>query len=113
MPSGLDRVSLHFSALVEASHKTQLEIAREAGFGSPNTISMIKTGKTRLPIARIPALAKALNSDPLELFSIALEEYEPEIWAVFASLAPSMLVTPKELDLIVSLRKAARSGVIT
>lgn len=112
MSTGLDRVSLRFKSLVEASPKTQLEIAREAGLGSPNTISMIKTGKTKLPIARIPALAKALNSDPLELFSLALETYEPEIWSVFASLAPSMLITRKELDLIFTLRKAARTGAL-
>jgi transcriptional regulator with XRE-family HTH domain len=112
MPTGLDRVSLRFKSLVEASPKTQLEIAREAGLVSPNTISMIKTGKTKLPIARIPALANALDADPLELFSLALETYEPEIWNVFVSLAPSMLVSRKELELIVALRKAARTGAL-
>ncbi|OYX07428.1 MAG: hypothetical protein B7Z15_15790, partial [Rhizobiales bacterium 32-66-8] len=43
--------------------KTQAEIANEAGFINPNTVSIIKTGGARLPIDRVPALAKALDTD--------------------------------------------------
>lgn len=44
--------------------KTQAEIASEAGFANFNMMSMIKSGATRLPIDRVPALADALKIDP-------------------------------------------------
>ncbi|GGC10561.1 hypothetical protein GCM10011363_29060 [Marivita lacus] len=42
---------------IEQSHKTQKEIARDAGLAHPNVLSMMKTGECKVPIARIPALA--------------------------------------------------------
>src|SRR5690606_23967372 len=57
--------------------KTQQQIAREAGFPRSNMLSMIKKGKTRLPLERVPALAKALEIDPAVLFRVALKELWP------------------------------------
>lgn len=105
-------VATYFSALVNASPKTQEEIAKEAGFDSTNTISMIKTGRTKLPLARIPALSKALGSDPKEMLAICLEAYQPELAGVLAAIAPSMLISSQELRLVQSLRTAARVGVL-
>ena len=50
--------------------KTQAEIAAEAGFTNVNMLSMIKTGATRLPIDRVPALAAALDVDAARLFQL-------------------------------------------
>lgn len=41
-------------------HKTQAEIAEQAGFINPNMIAMLKSGATKLPLDRIPSLAAAL-----------------------------------------------------
>ena len=41
--------------------KNQVEIAVEAGFVNTNMLLMIKSGKTKLPLDRVPALAKALD----------------------------------------------------
>lgn len=57
------------------SIKTQAEIANETGFINPNMLSIIKTGSNRLPIDRVPALAKALNTDPRHLLQLALEQW--------------------------------------
>lgn len=57
------------------STKTQAEIANETGFINPNMLSIIKTGSNRLPIDRVPALAKALNTDPRLLLQLALEQW--------------------------------------
>ncbi|MGY3264585.1 hypothetical protein [Lysobacter sp. HA35] len=113
MPSpSIKHVAQYFSALVDASPKTQEEIAREAGFDSVNTISMIKTARTKIPLARIPALAKVLDADPKEMLALALEAYQPELYDVLSTIAPSMLVSEQELRLIHSLRAAARSGIL-
>lgn len=60
--------------LTLTSIKNQAQIAAEAGFTNPNMISMIKSGRTRLPIDRVPALAKALDVDPRRLLQLAVEQ---------------------------------------
>jgi transcriptional regulator with XRE-family HTH domain len=55
--------------------KSQAEIATEAGFVNPNMISMIKSGSARLPIDRVPALARALEVDPRRLLQLAVEQW--------------------------------------
>ena len=65
--------------LLELKHKkTQAEIAEEAGFVNPNMVTMIKQGATKLPIDRVPALAKALEVDPaLRNVSTTLSPHSP------------------------------------
>jgi transcriptional regulator with XRE-family HTH domain len=55
--------------------KSQAEIATQAGFASTNMISLIKSGSTRLPLDRVPALAVALEVDPARLLQLALEQW--------------------------------------
>lgn len=87
--------------------KTQGDIARQAGFTRPNYFSMIKTGVTRLPLDRVPALAKALEVDPTRLFMLALEQRggdttESAIRAIFGTL-----VTENEVDWLEEIRSAS------
>lgn len=105
-------VAAYFTALVNASPKTQDEIAKEVGLDSVNVISMIKTGRTKLPLARIPGFAKALDTDPKEMLAVALEAYQPELYGVLSAIAPSMLVSTNELQVLSALRAAARSGIL-
>jgi len=58
--------------------KSQREIAAEAGYPKPNILSMIKHGETKLPLERVPAIAKALDCDVALLFSLALQQYFDE-----------------------------------
>lgn len=51
--------------------KNQAQIADEAGFVNPNILSMLKAGKSKLPLDRVPALAVALDCDPSRLFRMA------------------------------------------
>lgn len=57
-----------------AHKKTQKQIALESGFVNPNLISMIKTGATKIPLDRVPALAVAIETDPGHLMRLALEQ---------------------------------------
>jgi transcriptional regulator with XRE-family HTH domain len=59
-----------------AYRKTRRKIAKEAGL-EPNMVSMIKHGKARLPLDRVPALAEALEIDPALLFRTALTDLWP------------------------------------
>ena len=43
--------------------KTQAEIAAEAGLRSLNFLTMLKNGTSKVPLDRVPALAKALEAD--------------------------------------------------
>lgn len=59
----------------DLSHrKTQAEIASEAGFANANMVSFLKTGKNKVPIDRVPSLAKALEVDPAFLMRLALDQ---------------------------------------
>ena len=48
--------------------KSQIETATEAGYVNPNMLAMIKNGLTKLPLDRVPSVAKALECDPKLLF---------------------------------------------
>ncbi|MCE0506404.1 helix-turn-helix transcriptional regulator [Roseivivax sp. GX 12232] len=65
---------------VDASGKTQREIAEEVGFPRQNVISMLRSGEMRLPVDRAPALARVLGIDEKLLISTAMTEYMPETW---------------------------------
>ena len=54
--------------------KSQLQIASEAGFPSPNMITMIKQGASKLALDRVPSMARALEADPAYLMRLALEQ---------------------------------------
>lgn len=58
-----------------APRKTRNEIAAEVGFNRPNILSMLKAGEAKLPLDRVPAMAKALEADPAYLFRMALEQH--------------------------------------
>ena len=78
--------ALMISTAIKNSEKTQASIAAEAGFARPNVLSMIKKGEMRVPIDRVPALARATDLDPLLLLHVAMSEYMPETWQAVLSI---------------------------
>jgi len=68
----------YLAAQIDANDKTQREIALALGYARPNLITMFKQGLTKVPIEKVPALAKVLGLDPLHLLTFALREYMPE-----------------------------------
>jgi transcriptional regulator with XRE-family HTH domain len=53
--------------------KTQAEIASEAGFANANMMTFLKNGRNKVPLDRVPALAKALEVDPAYLMRLTIE----------------------------------------
>ena len=105
-------VAMYIATSISRSGKSHTQIAKEAGFPKPNVLSMIKAGRTLVPMARIPALAKALGTDPKILLDGCLAAYHPEIHRIISSLAPSMLISRGELSVVRALRHAVRIGAI-
>ena len=87
--------------------KTQAEIATQAGFINVNMLAMIKAGSNRLPIDRVPALAKALDVDPAYLLLLALEQQigSTEAQAIVSIL--STAVTQNEMAWVEAIREAS------
>lgn len=97
--------------IVELRHrKTQAAISAESGFKRPNVLAMIKSGAIKLPLDRVPALAKALECDPARLFTMAVEQLggdttDRAIRDVFGTI-----VTENEAAWIEEIRKASRNS---
>ena len=87
----------HLANAIRSSRKTQKVIAREVGIPRPNVLSMMKLGQCKVPIDRIPALAKACGVPAAPLLKVALAEYHPEILAVLETTVEAFL-TPDEVD---------------
>ena len=105
----LSRTTLaqYISAQIDLSCKSQIEIAAESGFAKPNMITMIKQGKTPLPMQRLWALATSLEIDPLDLYIRKMEEDSPDIWNhIECNIFKQVFLTQKEIELIRSLRKS-------
>lgn len=105
LPAHSSKGTFHhvISALIELSPKTQMEIAAELGFSKPNIVSMFKSGATKVPIERLPALAKILDVDPAYLLRLALQEYMPKLLTLIESSC-GFTVTENEKEIIKELR---------
>ncbi|SCY07005.1 helix-turn-helix domain-containing protein [Paracoccus tibetensis] len=56
-----------------AFRKSQAGIAAEAGFPNANMMTFLKNGRNKIPLDRVPSLAKALEIDPAYLMRLALD----------------------------------------
>lgn len=94
---------------ITQGEKLQEDIAVECGFANSNIISMIKNGTTKLPLAKVGVMARALGVDPAYLLRLTMTEYMPEVWSVMESIfGRSSFVTESELDLLALMRQRAQ-----
>lgn len=94
--------------VLELKHKrSQAEIAEQAGFVNANMVTMIKNGSTKLPLDRVPALAKALDSDPALLLRLALEQSEGKTAATAIYEIIGQPITKNEMAWILEIRDAS------
>ena len=94
---------------MDLSGKTQRDIATEAGWERPNVISMMKQGVTKIPVERVPALAKACGVDPALMIQIVMQEYQPELWRTLVSTLGEPLTEDEKQNL--EEYRAQRDGV--
>ena len=101
----LSETARFISARIEASQKSDHQIAKEAGFRAAANVSLIKSGSSQLPIGHIGKFAQALNADPVELLTMCIREYYPETWESISPFLDTVL-TADEISLIKALRFA-------
>jgi transcriptional regulator with XRE-family HTH domain len=89
--------------------KTAREIASEMGYEKANMISMFKTGDVKVPLDKVPALAKALNVDVAFLFRLALQQYWKNENKVIASIFGGVF-TDNEREIIDYIRSSSRNS---
>ncbi|MEZ5887885.1 MAG: XRE family transcriptional regulator [Paracoccaceae bacterium] len=87
--------------------KTQAQIAQEAGFLTANMVAMLKRGASKLPLDRVPGLAKALECDERMLFNMALEQITDEGTATAIKKIFGTVVTENEVAWLGLLREAS------
>lgn len=87
--------------------KSQIEIAVEAGFVSRNMLSMLKGGASKLPVDRVPSLAKALDCDPAYLLRLTLEQIEGDTAADALMEIMGTAVTENEKAWLHEIRAAS------
>lgn len=69
------RFSKYLTKHLAKSPKSQKEIAEAVGFTNPNMITMLKQGHVKLAIDRVPAMARTLGVDPVDMFKLALTQF--------------------------------------
>lgn len=89
---------------IETSGLLQADIAKACEFEKPNVITMIKQGKTKLPLAKIGHMARALNVDSILLFKMVIGEYMPDTWTAIEALYNQPMLTENELAIIKAVR---------
>ena len=104
-------VAEYLSAQLDVSEKSQKEIAKEIGYDRPNVVSMMKCGVTKLPIAKVGPLAKALGVDPHRLLDLAMREYQPDNWEAIQEVY-GISVTSGERKIIERLRSKTKGAEI-
>lgn len=88
--------------------KTQREIAAEIGYEKANMISMFKRGEVKIPLEKIPALAKSLHVDPGHLFRLALEQYWPGLGETIVGIFGRTVTANEEEILVKPWREATK-----
>jgi transcriptional regulator with XRE-family HTH domain len=90
---------------IDESGLTQREIAERSGFKRANIISMMKSGETRVPLNRIPALSAVLGMDERDFLIIAIEEYHPGVHEVLVETL-GIPLTEAETGILTMFRMA-------
>jgi DNA-binding Xre family transcriptional regulator len=90
--------------------RSQLEIAKIAGFESTNMISMLKAGTSKVPLARVTDLARALECDPGHLMRLALEQHLPPEVVTEITISLGGLISSNEVKLLARIRELSRQG---
>jgi transcriptional regulator with XRE-family HTH domain len=94
--------------LPRRTNMTNEELADDMGYARSNIISMWRTGKSRIPLERLPDLSRLLNVSMAELMPMWVEQYAPQIRVEVGKMF-NRLVTENEFEVIEAIRQASES----
>lgn len=97
------QVANFITSRIEVTNKLQKDIAAKCGFNKANIITMIKQGLTHLPLDKIDPMANVLETDPVQLFEMCMEEYHPSTWKALAPFMESA-ISQDEHRMLIALR---------
>lgn len=93
--------------------KTQRQIASEVGYDQPNIISMWKRGETKVPLRKIPALARSIGGDPTHMWRLALEQFdEPGVGQAVQEIFGN-IVSNNEAELVFHVRQLTNDADVS
>ena len=102
-------------ALIEARQKElgvcEFELAEALGFERQIVFTQIQLGKMRFPLDKLPALAKFLDLDAVDLLRVALPDMAPGLLEVVEGIFNPLKLTTAEVNLIHHLRKLSGDRV--
>ncbi|MBS3904581.1 MAG: helix-turn-helix transcriptional regulator [Simkania sp.] len=104
-------VAAFLEKVINRSSYSQKEIAEMCGFNSPNIITMLKQGVTKVPVEKVPALAKALDVDPVEFFELVMKSYRPKEYQVIVEIFGEP-ISEAERTVIKLLRQIIPAGLL-
>lgn len=105
-------VAEYLTQQINICGRSQKEISEDLGYDKPNIITMFKQGKTKLPINKVPGLAKSLGVDPVHFLRIVMSEYSPETWSVIDALVGRSLLSESEAVILDIVRTIAEGQAI-
>jgi plasmid maintenance system antidote protein VapI len=108
-PSRNVSVAEYLAFHLDASNRTQREIANEIGYTNANVITMFKQGLTKVPPHVAPKLAKALGLDPAMFLRMVLQEYMPELLEVVERQVGG-LCSQNEFQMLKVIRSATKNA---
>jgi transcriptional regulator with XRE-family HTH domain len=95
--------------IAKSMGKTQRDIAEAVGYDKPNSINMMAKGTMKVPMDKIPALAKALNVDAGFLFRLALNTQWPEAADAISQIFGTPL-TRNETEIVNFIRGVSKNS---
>ena len=102
------KVSDYLEQQLALCGKSQREVSAEIGYPNPNIMTMLKTGATKIPLAKVGLLAKALGVDPAHFLRLVMNEYMPEVWEQIEDiLGKDRLLCGQDRDIAAFVRDTA------
>ena len=97
---------------IEGSDKSQRELSDLVGYKNPNMIAMLKVGRVKLALDRVPAMARALKVDPMDLFKMALTQFhDPDTCKELLSIIETGV--SKEEAEVLEIARSASGGTLS
>jgi hypothetical protein len=102
-------VAEYVASIVGFSGKSNAQISEEIGYGveRANFVSMIRTGRAKIPISKVSVFAKSVGVDPVHMLRLVMREYSPETYEALEPFLTSAL-TEGETQVLNVMRKEAQ-----
>jgi transcriptional regulator with XRE-family HTH domain len=91
-------VAEYFSFYLHRSGKSHKKIAEALGIKNPNIVSMLKSGRTKIPLGRVAEIAECLDIPKQDFFLRCVAEYDEPLFRTLYRCVPGLLITEKEMS---------------